>query len=101
MPQIVFIYMQIFLHSPMLATSTLLPGKVMGPKLSLRLKGPTNLDAMFSNLFLQTAVQGGAVANQCENDVIFLFLFPENCSYSIPLKNLIMLMIVWQFIFLI
>ena len=57
MPQTVFIYMQIFLHSPMPATSTLLAGKVIGPKLSLWLKGPTNLDAMFSNLFLQTAVQ--------------------------------------------
>lgn len=57
MPQTVLIYMQIFLHSPMPAKSTLLPGKMMGPKLSLWLKGPTNLDAMFSNLFLHTAVQ--------------------------------------------
>lgn len=57
MPQTVFIYMQILLHSPMPAKLALLPGKVMGPKLRLWLKGPTNLDAMFPNLFLQTAVQ--------------------------------------------
>lgn len=35
MPQTVFIYMQIFLHSSMPAKLALLPGKVMGPKLRL------------------------------------------------------------------
>lgn len=57
MPQTVFIYMQIFLHSSMPAKLALLPGKVMGPNLRLWLKGPTNLDTMFSNLFPYTAGQ--------------------------------------------
>lgn len=35
MPQSVFIYMQIFLHSPVPAKLVLLPGKVMRPKLRL------------------------------------------------------------------
>lgn len=57
MPRTVFIYMQIFLHSPMPAKLALLPGKVMGPNLKLWLKGPANLDAVFLDLFFYTAGQ--------------------------------------------
>lgn len=57
MSKTVFIYMQIFLHRPMPVKLALFPGKVMEPKLRLWLKGPTNLDDMFSNLFLHIAVQ--------------------------------------------
>lgn len=98
MPRTVFIYMQIFLHSPTPAKLALLPGKVMGPNLRLWLKGPTNHDALFSNLFLHTSVQGGTVANQFENNLI-LFIFPWNYAYNILLNYLIMM--IQQFIFLI
>lgn len=77
MPQTVLIYMQILLHSPMPANSALLPGKMMGPKWSLWLKGPTNLDVMFSNPCLHSAVQRDAVANQCENSSFFFYFFLE------------------------
>lgn len=78
------------------AKLALLPGKVIEPKLRLWLKGPTDLNAVFPNLFLHTVVQWGAVANQFKNNLVVFLPTPpistRNCSYNSPFKDLIMMM---------